>query len=139
MHLFLYRQGVEGLQLHFCYWIKEFDFALFLMSQSSTNATKAAVPLQCACSRSDWTSAGATQPDDKEVRCVLSFRAEWVDQISQSVHEDLHILVAVLNALWILLLLARFSLIPMQDRPGGTGWLSAHGHGLLTTNAAEYM
>ena len=46
---------------------------MFLTSQLSTNATKAAVPLQCACSRSDWTSAGATQPDDKEVRCVLSF------------------------------------------------------------------
>ena len=64
---------------------------------------------------------------------------EWVEQISQSVHEDLHILLAVLNALWILLLVVHVSLIPMQDRPGcGTGWLSAHGHGLLTTNA-EYM
>ena len=65
---------------------------------------------------------------------------EWVDPISQRVHEDLHILLVALNALWILLLVARFSLIPMQNRQGcGTGWLSeaAHGHGLLTTNAED--
>ena len=67
---------------------------------------------------------------------------EWIDPIRQSVHEDLHVLLVALHALWILLLVARFSLIPMQDRPGcGTGWLSAHGHGLLTlceANCQEY-
>ena len=70
LHLFLYRQEAEGLRLHFCFWIKEFDYVFD--EPIVTDATKAAVPLQCACSRSDWTSAGATQPDDKEVRCVLS-------------------------------------------------------------------
>ena len=40
------------------------------------------------------------------MRAIIS---EWVDPIIERVHENLHILLIVWNALWILVLVARLS------------------------------